>query len=241
MTQPDGQLPGDATNYSSLSAWAGRTQGDWEDELGVPLIEPISNIYNLFGQIGNPNVNQAPSGDSVFTIPTGTKYIDIIAIGGGGGGGSAFFFGDGQGGMCGTWVTRTLERGVDLSTDATTLTIHNGAGGLGGGSSEDGENGEASTVQYKDTSNVTQTITAPGGAYGASGWGGNSANTNDSSNGVGAPSQVYRNTPYYGGADASPNQPGSVPGGGGGGGSNTVGAPGGRGRVWVVARATDSE
>lgn len=234
MTQPSGGTPSGAANYGSLAAFADMTQADWEDSIAGPLIAPITNVYNLFGQIGDPSVGQAPAaGTAAHTIPTGTKFVDIIAIGGGGGGGdSDLIFFTGQGGMCGEWVTHTLEKGVDFASSATTFTVTTGAGGAAG------QNGQPSIVEYTKPDGSTGVIVAGGGAYGGKGLNHNPANPNPHSGGVGAPSRVYRDTPYYGGADASYGQPGSVPGGGGGGGGiGGTGGPGGRGRIWIKVRA----
>lgn len=194
----------------------------------------VSWTGRVFGLIGNNHVNQYPSvGTYEFGFDSSVKFVDIIMIGGGGGGGAANLFFTGQGGGCASWVTVTLERGVDFHQDATSFGVTVGAGGDPGG------NGSPSKITYKDPSNTTRTITAPGGPYGGVGASHNPANPNPHSAGQGAPATSYRNLPYYGNSDVGYSTAGSVPGGGGGGGLGGGGGNGGHGRVWLVTRSAN--
>lgn len=201
----------------------------------------ISWVGRLFGLIGNANINQYPTvGTYVFGFERTVQFIDIIMIGGGGGGGSAAFFFTGQGGNCGTWVTKTLQRGVDFKADAETFSITVGAGGNGGVNGY-GQPGQDTKVEYLNAAGNPRTLTAPGGAYGGPGLTHNPGNPNPHSTGNGAPNTSYRGYPYYGGPDVTYGTSGSAPGGGGGGGLGGPGGSGAHGRVWTVVRSTADE
>lgn len=145
---------------------------------GYPAMSPVTTVYNTVGTY-------------TYTLPYWWKYLDIVLIGGGASGqtGSGATNTAGKGGNASSWVTVTLERGVDIPAMATSLTVVVGDGGAqapnsdlagpnsGGSSSVTGSGmspvsssggfGTASGQNGASPGNVTyQTITRTGGAAG---------------------------------------------------------------------------
>ena len=157
-----------------------------------------------------------------YTIPWWCNKVDVILLGAGQGGGGSSGLVTGLGGNCGTWVTKTLVRGVDIPWTTTTITgtvPAAGAGGAGGGG--------AAPSAAAATASATG-MTSLSAAGGAGGWTGNW-------NGLGPGNTTFNGQTYTGGA-TSANSAGNAPGGGGTGGTfNGGGFPGSRGRVWFYA------
>lgn len=181
------------------------------------------------------------AGTTVVTIPEWAQFLDVTMIGAGGGGhgGNAATV-HGEGGDAGTWVSETLERGVDFPVGATSISVTVGAGGAGGDGSPSLPGGNGGATVREAIASGKAAVTAAGGE-------GGTLLGNSISEGDAAGNHTYNGTTYIGGGTAASNsmnqgQTGKSPGGGGGGGAGGFigggwsGGAGGRGGAWVTAR-----
>ncbi len=186
--------------------------------------------------------NYSTAGSHTYTIPSWANFLDVSVLGGGGGGcgGNGGIGQHGEGGDAGSWVSETLERGVDFPSGATSLTLFVGDGGNGGSPGDPGAAGQAS-YRAAIASGKAQ-VTAAGGP-GGDGWGLDTNYTYGDSPG----NHTYGGRTFTGGGrasslGASTGSAGKSPGGGGGGGAAGwfgiawAGGKGGNGGAWVVAR-----
>jgi hypothetical protein len=202
--------------------------------IGAPVYGTVQPFLELCGTAGAPTyppvqTEYTTAGTFTYTIPNqyqvAGNLFDIVLLGGGGGGFQSVFFGNGPGGLGGSWNATTLTYGTSFPLGTTTFSVTVGAGGSGGI-----ENG--ALPGSGGTSSVTitgyGTITGPGGLGG-----GNSGTPIGTSPG----NETWNGTTYYGGvADTVYGQAGSPPGGGGAGGvSASNGSPGAQGAVWILA------
>ena len=182
-------------------------------------------------------------GSFTYTIPSWAKFVDVTLVGAGGGGcrGNAGAALHGEGGEAGSWLSETLERGVDFPVGATSLTIVVGAGGGKGDDDHWPGYGGAASYRAAIASGKAQ-ITAAGGA-GGDGFGLDTNYIQGDSPG----NHTYGGTTFIGGARSPSNAAseggyGRSPGGGGGGGAGGWfglawdGGAGGNGGAWVTAR-----
>lgn len=90
------------------------------------------------------------AGAFTYSIPGWATKLDVVMVGAGGGGNvGGAGYANGGGGGAGTWATKTLTRGVDFPSDATTLAGIVGALGAGApayGSASDGSPSLVGTV-----------------------------------------------------------------------------------------------
>ena len=176
--------------------------------------------------------NQTFTAAGTYTIPYWCRYIDLVLVGGGasgqtgnGGNGQA-----GKGGNASSWVTVTLERGVDIALTAISLTVAVGAGGLTPANSDfAGPNaGAASSVSG---SGITTVSTAGG------------SGTRGDQNGASPGNVSYQGIVLAGGSAGTGNAGvGQAPNASGAGGNDgffylrTKGGAGARGVVVIQAR-----
>jgi hypothetical protein len=165
------------------------------------------------------------AGANNYDVPPWCNYLDLILLGGGGGGNSIVPL-QGNGGLGGSWATKTLTRGAPgpdgIPWTTTSIAVTVGSGG------PTGTNGGDTTA----TATGMTTLTASGGTQGAS-----PSTTGESPMPL---TMTYNGTPYpAGAAQTTPGAAGNAPGGGGGG-APAFGSdgPGAHGAAWVVARQT---
>lgn len=175
-----------------------------------------------------PPVIEGFTTSDTYDIPTDCAFLDLMVLGGGGGGYGMWLIGIwGDGGEGGDWNHVTLERGVDIPMNTTTLTVTIGNGGNGGSS---GSGGNGGTTSISGTGMTT--VSATGGAGATSAWA--------DSNGKSPGNLTVNDVVYYGGLEKSSilgSEAGNPPGGGGCGGhwSLQTGGVGGHGGAWVRA------
>lgn len=114
-----GQISATRTGFmlkAGTKTLAGR--GEIQVSAGYPAMSPEVSTYTT-------------PGTSTYTLPYWWRYLDIVMIGGGASGqtGNGANGQAGKGGNPATWVTVTLERGVDVPAMATTITVVVGTGG----------------------------------------------------------------------------------------------------------------
>ncbi|MGH3725667.1 MAG: hypothetical protein ACRDUS_16280 [Mycobacterium sp.] len=180
--------------------------------------------------IDSPWADFLTPGTYTFAIPTEARYIYIAgsSAGGGGGGGDGGWNKPGEGGGRGSWSALSLERGVGIPSEITSLTVVVPAGGNGApGREQNGSVGGSLIVRYT-AAPYTVLLTITGGAYGRLAYG-NFFNRDP----VG---QAQVNYPFFGrlfvgGEAAAMDTDGSPPGGGGGGGHGGTGGGGVGGRI----------
>jgi hypothetical protein len=182
------------------------------------------------------------AGPHTFTIPDWCTHLDVVLIGGGSGGsGGAAANCPGLEGHPGSWATLTIERGNQITWDATTLAVTVGTGGAGGKGGQFanptmmGKDGTASTC-------TTVPLTAAGGVSAKVALqAGYTVQWDKWNNGAG--NQVFNGKTYVGGAAqrvGTAGKPGTTPGGGAPGGAGAFlsgknGASGGVGGAWIRA------
>ncbi|MDA4085994.1 glycine-rich domain-containing protein [Mycolicibacterium hassiacum] len=187
------------------------------DTLLWPLAEPETFTFSTVGT-------------HTFTIPANCTFLDVVLLGSGAGGhhgGGGFVAGLGGGG--GKWAGVTLQRGVHIPVETTTITLvvpDGGPGGPGGALSGGGTPGSPCTAS-------------------ASGWSGLSADggvftEHTGQDGQPAGNFTHAGELYVGGAAVTSGNgtPGNPPGGGGRGGdgglfTGSAGGKGAPGRAWI--------
>jgi hypothetical protein len=207
--------------------------GDYRADIRLANAEPVSrditipwaeevDIRGLLDEYEpTPSEATAQFGQGLYTygIPWWAKYLDVVLLGGGGGGDDGITLVSGEGGHAGEWVTATLERGVDIPWESSTITGYVGAGGA-----HNEGNGEDTTA----VSPGMTLLTAPGGAGGGSG----------SADGLSPGNQSLNGKTYVGGGEVSTlGEDGEAPGGAGAGGPalNGDGGAGAAGAAWFRA------
>lgn len=170
-------------------------------------------------------------GAYIYPLQPWMNTIDVAAVGAGGGGqGGSGAVISGDGGTPGAWTTKTLVRGVDFPSGATSLTGVVGDGGAGGVGIVLGGVGTAGAASTVVTGSTTL-VTAAGGA-GGSGY--------VNPDGAGPGNMSYKTNTYFGGPKkAGPvldSSPGNAPGGAGPGGQGVfiLGTTGGKGAPGAV-------
>jgi hypothetical protein len=247
-----GTRPSDSANAAArviaVPRYAAVDSAVGVDVTRFPRVRGISSATNSVGNgtavIGFTPHASASSvvttvGASTYVIPAWCRYLDVALLpgggGGGGGGGNPLY--PGEGGDAGAFVTRRLERGVDIPWTTMTLTVtvgDGGAAGAGGPIGGTGVNGTATTLSGTGMS----TLTAPGGRGGI----GSAAFISYDQTGDGVVPVTFNGIVYSGGGPVTTGSGGvgNVPGGGGRGGNGGffVGAAGGNGAIgqaWLRA------
>lgn len=207
----------------------------------MSLTDPVARLLAGRGAIqvsaGYPAMSPEVStyttpGTSTYTLPYWWRYLDIVMIGGGASGqtGSGATNTAGKGGNASSWTTVTLERGVDVPSMATSLTVVVGDGGAQAANSDlaSPNSGEDSSVSGTGMT----TVTSPGGS-----------GTTSTQNGVSPGNVTYQTVTRTGGSagtgsGGAATAPGASGAGGNGGifGSRTRGGAGARGEVVLRVR-----
>jgi hypothetical protein len=180
-----------------------------------------------------------------FTIPEWCTHLDVVLIGGGGGGcGGAAANVAGMEGFAGSWNALTIERGNQITWDATTIAVEVGAGGTGG------KGGNAAALDRrmlgqdgKPSTCTTVSLTAAGGLAAHSvQMPPYTVNINAWNNGAG--NKVFNRKTYIGAVAfqgmSAMNKAGKTPGGGAPGGAGGLfggqaAGAGGVGGAWIRA------
>lgn len=188
---------------------------------GYPAMSPVTTVYNTVGT-------------NTYTLPYWWKYLDIVLIGGGasgqtGNGGNGVA---GKGGNASSWVTVTLERGVDIPAMATSLTVVVGDGG------DRAPNSDLAGPNPGGSSSVTGSGMSPVSSSSSGGFG-----TASGQNGASPGDITYQTITRTGGSAGTGNggaatAPGASGAGGNGGffTSRTRGGAGARGEVVLRVR-----
>jgi hypothetical protein len=168
------------------------------------------------------------AGVHTYDIPPWCTDVDLILLGAGGGGAGNVGGLTGAGGVGGSWMPVTVQRGAEIPSATTSITVTVGSGGSGGSGGSAATDGGDTTATAAGMSPQS----ASGGTQGAS---------TSQTTGMGPGDESYLGTTYQGGADqTSPGAPGNNPGGGGAGGGSfgPGGGAGADGAAWIVARQT---
>jgi hypothetical protein len=238
---PTSSIAIDDTN-NGVTSWAANGGGS-APTTGLVSSGAITVCVELLSTAG-PNINywKTPGTYTTFTVPA-SGTVDLVAIGGGGAGSAGGSF-NGLPGSPGSWATATsLVIGTNIKP-GTTVTVVIPAQAVGP-SSGNGPNGGNTTIQYVDMSNVTQTVTATGGAGGI----GQDSTSGQQGAGVSPATQTINGVTYTGGGQSlnssgssashtsNPSADGITPGGGGGGLCTSGNAGyGGIGGAWVTVQ-----
>ena len=248
------------TGYSSTSVWSqALTPGSYSFSgssamyafvfptlAGTIRYNSTAGMFEGYtGQTWTPLTSFLPNANSgtvftaggTYTVPVGTRYVNVLVVGGGGGGGCCMGGGGGGGGV--RYVTNLAVPPGG--------TVPVGVGGGGGGSTGRGNGGALGTQ-----SNFGGIIAAGGG--GGASWDGNTTNGSGATGGganQGNTGQRYGNNPAvyppqgFPGGSYSPAIVGShnISGGGGGAGgpgaqgTPFMGGPGGSGQIYNIGGA----
>jgi len=190
-------------------------------EISVPWADSIDLRGLLTEYEPAPSEAFADFGQGYYTyaLPYWAQYVDIVLLGGGGGGDDGVTLSNGKGGDHGNWQVATLERGVDIPWESTSITGYVGAGGA-----HNEGNGEVTTAA---ATGMTE-LSAAGGAGGASG----------NFHGLSPGNRTLNYKLYQGGGEVSSfGDDGEAPGGGGAGGAalNGDAGAGAAGHAWFRA------
>jgi hypothetical protein len=157
--------------------------------------------------------------------------VDLIGVGAGGDGQGNTGVTNGRGASPGVWNTKTLTVGTDIAVEGS-ITVTVARRGVSTPYFADGADGASTIFTWKNPSNVTQTLTCPGGLGG-----GLHNGSNATQFGIGPGDKTYNGVTYKGGSTQLVPADGIAPGGGGAGASTfQFGWPGARGQAWIVER-----
>lgn len=200
--------------------------------LGTTQVWPtVTSTPGVMGEqlIINTTNNTAGEYHGV-SIPAAATKFDVVLIGGGGGGGDGGSLGEGEGGTCGTWATKTFTVGTEYPAGHVLL-LFIGYGGEGGQEliNTGGLKGRATVLL--DKTGYSQAILSAGG----------NPNAAPDRTGATPPDITFNGRTYKGGAGGTGTlqmgQGGNAPGGGGQGGAyeltGTYGGKGGSGGCYL--------